>query len=143
MSYLLDMSNEESESKFDTPLLAKPGWYVFEIINGELMFSKKGNEMIVWSLYNPTLDLTMKSYCVDIKGKRFMLKQMCEAVGVTKDENGNYMFESEENWKSELIFFACGKSVQVKLGIEDRVSQRGTKYQTNKVAGFKAIGVLG
>lgn len=133
MTYRLDMSKEDMPKD-----VIAEGWYEVQVTNGNHTFSSSGNEMFVWSLYFPELDFTMKVYTVNIKGKRWLMKQLMETV-VEKDENGHFIFESEETWRENFIQKACGQTVRAKVVVKEE-EYKGRLVKKNTIASFKKVG---
>ena len=127
--YKFDMSHESE--RLDMQL--EDGVYRFEIVSMEEKVSKSGNDMFEVQLaLDSDPSQGCKVYLVDQEGKRWFLKQLLKACGVTENEEGLYEFDTDE-----LI----GKLVQGRVANqkEEWIDREGNPQTTNrcKVVEFK------
>ncbi len=88
-----DMSKESE--RLDMEL--KDGVYKFEIVSIEEKVSSQQNDMLVMQVAldsDPSQGSTV--YMVTQEGKRWFLKQLLEACGITQNQEGNYDFDTDE-----------------------------------------------
>lgn len=82
------------EKKPVIKMLLPAGWRVFDIVNcSEEVFSSKGNLQYITTLADLKTGYEDTIYLVNVKGKRWVLKSICEASGVDRDEQGKFLFE--------------------------------------------------
>lgn len=95
MSYSMSMENEKRPN---VKKLLEEGWRKFRINTVEPKISKSGNEMFVINITDDKTSYSEDIYLISKEGKRWLLKELLSACGITKDEQGIY------NWKeSDLI----------------------------------------
>ncbi len=127
MGYSYDMSKEQE------PNVTLPeGWHEFKCVDMVPEVSKKGNDMFVSDFVHVKTEKHMKMWLVSVEGKRWMLKQLLEACGIVKSEDGNY------NWDFPDII---NKSI---LGYVQNVDEsfigrdgNEVKTQKSKIVEFK------
>lgn len=108
MSYSMSMENEKRPN---VKKLLEEGWRKFRINTVEPKISKSGNEMFVINITDDKTSYSEDIYLISKEGKRWLLKELLSACGITKDEQGIY------NWKeSDLI----GKEI---FGLVEHESQ--------------------
>jgi len=88
MGYEMDMS-QESEKK----QLLPTGWREFEIINCEEQISKQGNMMFKFTFTDTEFKQEEEVYAVAIPKKRWFLKQILSACGVSAGQDGVYEWD--------------------------------------------------
>jgi len=94
--YSMNM-NGESER-----VLINEGWHDFQVAQIEEQISKAGNMMFKVTLKLLTEHGSTDVYCIAEEGKRWMLKLLLEACGITGDENGNYEWDIS-NVKDSMV----------------------------------------
>jgi hypothetical protein len=91
--YSMDMSKESER----LTMKLDEGWYPFEVISMKEEKSKSGNMMFEITIVlsnDPTTGCTV--FAVAEEGKRWFLKQLLSACGVSPKENGVYDFDTDE-----------------------------------------------
>ena len=126
MGYVTELKGEGGSVLIDA------GWNTHLITDIVSETSSKGNPMFVMTIEEPNSGSVDKVYMVDVKGKRFMLKQLLAACGVKEDENGNV------EWSEEDI---VGQSIECRNVPEENEFTRkdGTtvKELRNKIQGIR------
>lgn len=129
MSYSMDMSKEQAPNA-----LLTEGWHEFKCVDMVPEVSKKGNDMFVSDFVHVKSDKHIKVWLVSTEGKRWMLKQLLEACGVVRSEDGKY------NWDFPNVI---NKSVLGYIqNIEESFINRDgaeIKTQKSKLVEFKAF----
>lgn len=100
MSYSMNLDNDKIKTK---KVLLNQGPRIFTIIGGNEAISKKGNNMFVFDMEELETKHVEKVYCILEEGKRWILKQILESVGVIKDQTGNYTWDIESITGKKLL----------------------------------------
>ena len=129
MSYSTDLRGEGGS------LLIPEGWNIHMITDIVGQVSKSsGNPMYVMTIEEPNSGSVDVVYMVDVKGKRFMLKQLLAACGVQENKDGVV------EWSEEDV---VGKSIECRNVPEDNEFTRkdGTvvKEKRNKIQGIRRV----
>lgn len=88
-----DMSNEK---EIIVRELIPEGDRVLEVINVELKTSKRGSEMLEWSIRDIETGKTDILYTITAQGKRWALKVLLAACKVIVDDGEIYTFEIKD-----------------------------------------------
>lgn len=84
------------EKKPNIKMLLPEGWRKFFVSScSKEAMSKKGNPQYIATLLDEATQYEDTVYLVNVKGKRWMLKSLCEACSVPKSELG-FLFEPPE-----------------------------------------------
>ena len=112
--------------------LLPEGWNTFlvrEIVYGT---AKSGNPMFTLTLEEPETGSVDNVYMIDVKGKRWLLKQFLAACGIQEDKDGNV------KWCEEDVI---GMSIDGKNQPENNeyMNKAGEtiKEKRNKINGFR------
>ena len=115
-------------------ILMEPGWITYRVMDIVPQVSKtSGNNMFVVTLEEPNVGSVDVVYMVDVKGKRWLLKQFLAACNVKEDANGKM------NWCEEDVI---GCSIEAKNVPEPNtyINKAGETIteKRNKINGFRA-----
>lgn len=86
--FTMDMKDEKQQKE-----LFPEGLGIVVVLDIEAKKSKAGNDMFVCKIKHCETGAIDTFWLVTTKGKRWLLKTLLDAIGVTKDENGNHCFE--------------------------------------------------
>jgi hypothetical protein len=106
-NYQHNMSDEKAPSK---KKLLPEGIRGFEVVSCEPSISKSGNDMFIVELKDIETQYIDKVYLVATQGKRWALKQLLTACGVTAGKDGVY------DWSTSDII---GKEINGEVEHED------------------------
>jgi hypothetical protein len=130
MPYKDDLSKETAPKR---RTLLPVGWRQFKITFGEEKTSKAGNKMFVLTCQDEETKYPEDVYVVLTPGKRWILKQLLEALGIEVNKNGEFVYEL-----SDLL----NKDVLGEVIHEDNtwINRQGESVTTkqHKIVGFKA-----
>ena len=130
MRYKHNMKNEKPPRQ-----VLPEGWREFKIVDIQETVSKAGNTMFIVSLSDKETEAAIDVYCIATEGKRWMLKSLLTALGVTAGQDGVYDWDADE---------VIGKMVSGKVKNEDEewIDREGEKRTTpkSKIMEFKVVG---
>ena len=89
--YKDNMDNERAPSG-----LLPEGQRELKIVSMEDTISKQGNAMFLTQVRDTATGDEQTIYLVSVQGKRWMLKSLLDSVGITKDNDGNYLWDIED-----------------------------------------------
>lgn len=91
MSYKHDMSGEDSKSR-----LIPEGERTMQINNCIESVSKSGNEMFIFTFMDLETFIELDVYAIATKGKRWFLKSVLDACGVSAGKDGIYEWDIKD-----------------------------------------------
>lgn len=100
--YSMDMS-EEKEPKVKQVL--PEGWRKIKITDIRKETSKAGNEMFIFEFTDTENQYSEDFYAVATKGKRWNLKSILSACGISADSNGEYKWGKADVLDKEIKAF--------------------------------------
>jgi len=123
----------ETETKGEGgSVLLDGGWHTYRVTDITYGTAKSGNPMFTLTIEEPVSGSVDTVYMIDVKGKRWMLKQFLAACKLNEDKDGKV------NWCEEDVI---GESVEVKNVPEENtyVNKSGEtiKEMRNKINGFR------
>ena len=95
----MDMSNEK---KPVVKKLLPEGWRKFVINSAEAKISKQGNEMFVVNIGDVKTGYTEDIYLVATQGKRWLLKELLAACGITRGSDDKYSWDIPDILTKEI-----------------------------------------
>lgn len=124
----MDMSQEKEQKE-----LLPEGWRTFKVIDVTEETSKAGNPMLKWIIKDEETGQDETIFAVSVQGKRWFLKGLLLACGVTVLDGEMYDFELSE-LKNKII------SGEVKHIPEKWVNREGVEVTTPKakIVNFKS-----
>jgi len=97
--YQHDMSGEKEMKR---KKLLPTGWRDAEIISCREATSKGGNEMFVFEFKDILTEYTEDVYAISEKGKRWFLKQILTACGISAGQDGIYSWDIPDVIKKQI-----------------------------------------
>ena len=97
--YSMDMNNEQRPK---IKKLLDAGWRKFKIISGREQISKQRNEMIVLEVEDVKTGYREDWYCVSVKGRRWFLKSILSACGISAGQDGVYEWYMHDIYDKEV-----------------------------------------
>jgi len=116
----MDMSQEKEQKE-----LLPEGWRTFKVIDVKEKTSKQGNPMLEWLLRDEGTGQDETVFAVSVQGKRWFLKNMLKACGVTILDGDIYDFELAD-LKDKLI------AGEVKHYDEKWINREGVEVNSKK-----------
>lgn len=129
MGYSMNM-DKESQPDANLP----EGWREFKCMDMVPEVSKKGNDMFACQFLDVKSGKSKKVWLVSTEGKRWMLKQLLEACGIKRSEDGVFHWDFPD---------VIGKSVLGYVQVEDEtyINRSGESVTSpkSKIVEFKAF----
>jgi len=115
-------------------ILMDAGWIEYMVTDVSYGTAKSGNPMFTLTIENPDTGSVETVYMIDVKGKRWMLKQFLAACNIKENKDGKI------EWCEEDVI---GLSIEGKNTPEKNefVNKSGEKVSEmrNKINGFRAM----
>lgn len=129
MTYQMNMTDEKEPTKND---VFEDGIHEVIVISIEPKVSKNTNEMFVTTLKEESTRKTIQCFLVATQGKRWMLKNLLDCVGIKKNEKGEYVWDISDVLNKQI-------AIVIENVEEEFINRNGEsqKIKKSKIKSFK------